>query len=203
VGFVFAPSKRRVTVEQVAQITTHLPAALTKIGVFVTTDAEEILDTASRAGLTDIQLHSAFDPALVEAIDAGSGGTLRVVQVVDIDSEIKPGDLHGTLKQALMHPYVVAALLDTSHGGASGGTGKTFDWEGMAAMVRDVLRETEGRVIVAGGLNAENVADAIERLRPWGVDVASGVEAVPGKKDPERLRTFLKAAREAASKLEV
>ena len=90
-----------------------------------------------------------------------------------------------------------AASGSASHGGASGGTGKSFDWDRTAAVVREVQEATGGRVIVAGGLNAENVGAAIAAFRPWGVDVASGVERAPGKKDPERLRAFVTAARAA------
>jgi phosphoribosylanthranilate isomerase len=198
VGFVFAPSKRQVSVEQVAEIVRGLPEGLTKVGVFTTTDAEEILQTAGVAGLTAVQLHSEFDPALVNAIDVGSGGMLQVFQVIDVLPEMDADDLRSSLTAVLQHPYVVAALLDASHGGVSGGTGERFDWESTSEVVRSV--QNYGNVIVAGGLNAENVVQAISVLRPWGVDVASGVEVVPGKKDPERLRAFAAAARAAAFK---
>jgi phosphoribosylanthranilate isomerase len=199
VGFVFATSKRRVTPEQVAEITRELPPALTKVGVFTSADAGEIVEAAKVAGLTVVQLHSGFDPELVQAIDAGSGGALRVVQVVDVPAEMDLEELRGLLTAVLRHPFVVAALLDASHGGASGGTGKRFDWERTAEVVRQVQAEIGGRVIVAGGLDAENVAEAIAAFAPWGVDVASGVEAAPGKKDAERLRAFVAAARAAGA----
>jgi phosphoribosylanthranilate isomerase len=195
VGFVFAPSKRQVTPEQVAEITRELPKMISKVGVFTPTDAGEILEAAKVAGLTTVQLHSAFDPELVNAIDAGSGGVLRVVQVVDVPVGMDLEELRVSLTAVLRHPYVVAALLDASHGGNSGGTGKSFDWERTAAMVREVQEAIGGRVIVAGGLDAENVGEAIAAFAPWGVDVASGVEASPGKKDLERLRRFVAAAR--------
>jgi phosphoribosylanthranilate isomerase len=199
VGFVFAPSKRRVTAEQVAEITRELPAGLLKVGVFTSTDAEEILRAASIAGLTGVQLHREFDPALLDAIDAGSGGTLRVFQVIDVPPEMGAEELRRSLAAVLQHPSVVAALLDASHGGVSGGTGNRFDWERSAEVVRSVQKH--GQVIVAGGLHAENVGEAVAVFSPWGVDVASGVEAHPGKKDPERLRAFLAAARSAGSKI--
>ena len=199
VGFVFAPSKRRVTAEQVAEITDELPVGVEKVGVFTSTDADEILQAAKVAGLTIVQLHSAFDSELVNAIDVGSGGALRVLQVVDVPVGMDMEDLRSLLTAVLRHPFVVAALLDASHGGVSGGTGKKFDWERTAEVVRQVQEAIGGRVIVAGGLNAENVAEAIAAFEPWGVDVASGVEDSPGKKDPERLRAFVAAARAARS----
>ena len=200
VGFVFAPSKRRVTPEQVAEITRELPADLAKVGVFTSTDAAEIVQAAKVARLTAVQLHSAFDPKLVDAINAGSGGVLHVVQVVDVPVGMDQEKLRSVLTAVLSHPYVLVALLDASHGGASGGTGRSFDWERTAAEVLAVQKATGGWVIVAGGLNAENVGEAIEAFAPWGVDVASGVESAPGKKDPERLRAFVAAAKAAGQR---
>jgi phosphoribosylanthranilate isomerase len=197
VGFVFAKSKRQVTAEQVAEITPHLPEAVEKVGVFTTTDADEILAAAKDAGLTVVQLHSDFDPDLVDAIFAGSKGTLKVLQVMDIPADVDTGVLRQVLVEVLRHEYVFAVLLDASHGGASGGTGKTFDWDSTATVVREAQHETGGKVIIAGGLRAENVGAAIAAFAPWGVDVASGVESVPGKKAPERLQAFLAAARRA------
>ena len=200
VGFVFAPSKRRVTPEQVGEITRQIPEGIRKVGVFTSKDAEEILQAAKVAGLTGVQLHCAYDSALVDAIDVGSGSMLHVVQVVDVRAGMDLVELRAVLTAVLSHRYVQAALLDASHGGASGGTGKSFDWERTAAVVREVQEATGGRVIVAGGLTAENVGEAIAAFAPWGVDVASGVESVPGKKDPERLRAFVAAARAAGSR---
>ena len=200
VGFVFAPSKRRVTAEQVTAIPRELPEGVGKVGVFTSTDAEEILRAASAAGLTGVQLHSAFDPRLVDAIEVGSGSTLHVIQVVEVPAATNLEELRAELTAVLSHPYVQAALMDASHGGASGGTGKSFDWERTAAVVRVVQEATGGQVIVAGGLTAEDVGAAIAAFAPGGVDVASGVESAPGKKDPERLREFVAAARAAGSR---
>ena len=98
------------------------------------------MQAAKVAGLTAVQLHSAFDPKLVDAIDVGSGGGLRVVQVVDVPAGMELEELRGLLTAVLSHPYVLAALLDASHGGVSGGTGKRFDWERTAAVVRECRR---------------------------------------------------------------
>jgi phosphoribosylanthranilate isomerase len=196
VGFVFAPSKRQVNADQVAKITAALPHSVEKVGVLTTTDVEEIVRTASTAGLTGVQLHSSFNPALIEAVVDHSGGKLQIFQVVDVPEDANAETMHETLRAALEHPNVAAVLLDASHGGASGGTGKPFDWKRMASVVREVCSEVEdGRVIVAGGLRAENVAEAIAEFGPWGVDVASGVEVSYGKKDAERVRAFVAAAK--------
>jgi phosphoribosylanthranilate isomerase len=201
VGFVFAPSKRQMTVEQVAAISADMPEIVSKVGVFTTVDAEEILRISSAAGLTAVQLHSAYDPELVLQIMSGSGGMLGVLQVVDIPLGADVATLRETLARVLRDENVVAALLDASHGGSSGGTGKKFDWESLAQMVREVQAETQGNVIVAGGLRPENVAQAIHAFAPFGLDVASGVEARPGKKDSAKLRAFIEAAR-AGTKIE-
>src|ERR1700722_10861190 len=103
VGFVFAASKRRVTPEQVAEITRELPAELAKVGVFTSTDAAEIVRTARVAGLTAVQLHSRFDPKLVDAIDAGSGSALHVVQVVDVQVGMDLEELQWVLTAVLSH----------------------------------------------------------------------------------------------------
>ena len=197
VGFVFAKSKRQVTAAQVAEMTAALPVGLEAVGVFTTTDAGEILAVASAAGLTCVQLHSEFDAKRVEAIEAGSRGKLRVIQVVDVPASMEMEGLRASMRTVLQHPYVTAALLDASHDGTSGGTGKVFDWERTATVVHQVQEETSGRVIVAGGLRADNVAEAIAAFQPWGVDVASGVESAPGKKSPEKLRAFIEGARRA------
>jgi phosphoribosylanthranilate isomerase len=197
VGFVFAPSKRRVTVEQVAAITPHLPASVEKAGVFTSTDPDEIVAAAQAARLSMVQLHSRFDPQLIETIEDRCGAALKVLQVIDVAADTTLDELRTRLLDALTHPYIVAALLDTSHDGNSGGTGKTFDWDATAALVRKVQTQTGGQILIAGGLNPGNVVEAIQAFEPWGVDVASGVEAAPGRKDPARLRDFIASARYA------
>jgi phosphoribosylanthranilate isomerase len=204
VGFVFAPSKRRVMAEQVAAITSELPAGMEKVGVFATDDPYEVERYVERAGLTAAQLHGAFDAAMVRALAAESGGRLKIIQTVAYavdaeDREDADDRFEWTLATVFDEPAVWAVLIDAAKSGASGGLGVAFDWAHVAEIVRRVIgaREPRPRVILAGGLNAENVAQAIEALQPWGVDVASGVEASPGKKDPARLRAFVNAARQA------
>lgn len=197
-GFVFAESsKRRVTAEQVAAITPHLPAQVERVGVFTSTDADEIVHTATASGLTMVQLHSVFDPLLIEDIQRQSDSLLRIMQVVEVPASATtdPELLRLALRRVFDHPFVDAVLLDTSHEGASGGTGKTFDWERYAGVVRTTEREIDGHIVIAGGLTPANVAEAVSVFLPWGVDVASGVEATPGTKDPKKLQAFLENAR--------
>jgi len=204
VGFVFAPSKRQMIPEQVAEITERLRSGVEKVGVFAATDTSEIEHSVVSAGLTVAQLHGVFDASLVRTLSMESGGELNIIQTVTyaVDaSDCADADerFEGTLRAVFAEPVVWAVLIDAAKAGASGGLGVAFDWEHVAEIVRRAIgaREPRPRVILAGGLNAENVAQAIAALKPWGVDVASGVEASPGKKDPARLRAFVKAARRA------
>jgi phosphoribosylanthranilate isomerase len=205
VGFVFAPSKRRVTAEQVHAITSGLAAGLEKVGVFATDDPYEIEHIVECAGLTAAQLHGEFDVAMVRALSSEFGGELKIIQTVAyaVDAADRANAderFERALEAVFEEPAVWAVLIDAAKSGASGGLGVAFDWAHVAEIVRRAIgaRGPGPRIILAGGLNAENVAQAIAGLKPWGVDVASGVEASPGRKDPARLRAFVNAARQAA-----
>jgi phosphoribosylanthranilate isomerase len=202
VGFVFAESVRRVSVEQVRAITSHLPEAVAKYGVFVDAGVEEIAATIKECGLTGVQLHASQDAALArnlrELFPAVDGrARLGIVRVIHYG-----GDLAERLHEAQQDDAIDAVLVDSRTATLLGGTGQRFDWQ----QARGNLACVAGlRLVVAGGLNPDNVAEAVETLRPWGVDVATGVEASPGKKDPAKVRAFIENARIAATnaKLEV
>ena len=198
VGFVFAPSKRRVTAEQVALITPHLPATIERVGVFHSLDAEEIAATTRTAGVNAVQLHGGVTPELARTLQKIFAGKIKIIQTihwqVDADgSSATATDIAQQLRQLHEEGIVDRVLIDSRVGTATGGTGIPFDWD----KARTVLTQNAGRLklIVAGGLRPENVAEAISRLNPWGVDVASGVEAEPGRKSPEKLAAFIKNAR--------
>lgn len=202
VGFVFAKSKRQVTAEDVAEIVVRLPVGVEKVGVFDLADPLEIEDVVVSAGLTVVQLHGAFDASMVRVLTGKFGGDLNIIQTVAYavdatDRAEADARFEQMLRSVFDESAVWAVLIDAAKSGASGGLGVTFDWAHVGEIVGRAMgaREPRPRVILAGGLNAYNVAEAIEALKPWGVDVASGVEAKPGKKDPERLREFIKAAR--------
>ena len=189
VGFVFAPSPRRVTVEQVAAIALGLPASVEKIGVFVDALFEEIAATVRAGGLTGVQLHSESGAELPARLRTEFGASLRILRVVHFGA--------AATEQAVRYGAdgnVDAVLIDSRTATAVGGTGIAFDWEVAA---RTLFGGAKARLIAAGGLNPENVAEAIAKLRPWGVDVASGVEAAPGRKDADKVRTFIANARAA------
>ncbi len=195
VGFVFAPSPRQVTPEQVAAIIPALPDFAEKIGVFAEADFDEISAVARSSALTGVQLHFDAPLELTARLRNSLGSELRILRVLRIGH-----DNRGELFAFTADPNADATLVDSCSKTGAGGTGVTFDWT-LAA--KTVFRDAKAnRCIAAGGLNAVNVAEAITTLRPWGVDVASGVESVPGKKDPERLRAFIATARQADSELE-
>ncbi len=194
VGFVFAPSPRQVTAEQVAAITPHLPAAVEKIGVFVDATLEEIVSTVEACGLTGVQLHFDADPALPARLHERLGRELRILRVIHFDAE-NARQCATQMDEHTRNPHVDAVLVDSRMTEAVGGTGVTFDW-GEARKLIFANAEARKRLIVAGGLNPANVAEAIAALRPWGVDVVSGVEAAPGRKDPAKVREFVASARE-------
>jgi len=194
-GFVFAPSPRRVTESEVAAMVRHLPATVEKIGVFVDASLEEIYSAVRVCGLTGVQLHSEARPELPAKLHELLGAELRILRVVHFGE--------GAAEQAVelaQNPHVDAVLVDSRTATAVGGTGVAFDW---AAASKTLFQNPAARKrsIAAGGLNPENVAEAITTLRPWGVDVASGVEAEPGRKSPQRVRTFVERARAAAGKV--
>jgi phosphoribosylanthranilate isomerase len=189
-GFVFAPSPRRVTPEQVAAITPHLPASIEKIGVFQTTDHAEIIAAVRTAGLTGAQLHSSPISALPATL-AAELPNLRIIQTLHWEG---PSQLADQLAVVRSNPHIHAVLVDSRTATASGGTGIAFDWNAARSSLAALAPL---RLVVAGGLNPSNVREAISTLDPWGIDVASGVESLPGRKDPARLADFIRNARQA------
>jgi phosphoribosylanthranilate isomerase len=204
VGFVFAPSRRQVTCEEVADISRALPKGVERVGVFATDDACEIESAVACGGLTAAQLHGTYRAQLVRDLYALMP-EIKIIQTMAY--EIDPADradsdarFEAALRLVFGDKRVWAVLLDAAKRGASGGLGVAFDWEKVGRIVartREAFGAQSPHVILAGGLKAENVAEAVAAIKPWGVDVASGVEALPGKKDPKRLRAFLLQARQS------
>jgi phosphoribosylanthranilate isomerase len=196
VGFVFAPSKRQVTAAEVARITPHLPESVERVGVFYSQDADEIAGIVREAGLSAAQLHGGFNPSLPAELNERFEGRLKLIQTVHwhVDQD---GTSAARVNQQLLEigegRVVERVLVDSKVGAAGGGTGVSFNWD----EARTVFAAGGDRLklIVAGGLRPENVSEAIRQLNPWGVDVASGVEAQPGRKDPQRLAAFIRNAR--------
>jgi phosphoribosylanthranilate isomerase len=182
-GFVFAESPRRVTPEQAAEIIPHLPARIAAVGLFVNAGREEILSVIARSGIKAVQLHGEETPELVEqlaeALPQGDFAWPRLVKAFRLRSA-------DDLAQLKDYTQAQAFLIDAWVKGKPGGTGKRADWQ-LAATAKNYGRP----IILAGGLGPENVAEALVQVRPYGVDVSSGVEIHPGKKDPEKIKAFV------------
>ncbi len=190
VGFVLAPSPRRVTAEQVAAIVPRLPREIEKIGVFVDASVDEIAATVKACGLTGVQLHSDAGTDAPARLRAQFGPELRILRVVHFGA--------GAIEQAAAianDTNIDAVLVDSRTATAVGGTGVAFDWNEAARTLFNGTRQT--RLVAAGGLRPETVAEAIATLRPWGVDVVSGVERALRCKDAGKVRAFIANARAA------
>lgn len=173
-GFIFyEKSPRYVAPEKAAEIICDLPPFVTPVGVFV--NAPHIDATVKLAGLRAIQLHGDEPP------EACLGHDVPVIRALRVDNEFDALALRS-------HP-VHTFLLDTARAGSYGGTGETFDW----AKAREA--KNYGRIILSGGLNPDNVREAIEQVAPYAVDTSSGVEAELGKKDHKKVRDFLARAK--------
>jgi phosphoribosylanthranilate isomerase len=173
-GFNFWPgSPRHIAPQDAARITAKLGANTVKIGVFVDPNAVEIAETVRAAGLDLAQIHGSVPPLTVHFWQAFSAG---------------PG-LENDLRAALETSRAEAFLIDAPAGAQRGGTGRAFDWS--------VVRGLPGRIVLAGGLGPDNVAQAIRQARPWGVDACSRLESAPGRKDPAQVGAFIQTVRQA------
>lgn len=172
-GFVFARSPRRITPEKAREIIDSLPAFVSTVGVFVDEDPERVRDILDFCGLDYAQFHGDEGPEICNRFGR------RAIKAVRVESR---DSLEG------LGEYLVAAFLLDSHADeARGGTGKAFDW-GLAPAAPSF----GAPVILAGGLTVENVAAAVAAVKPYAVDVSSGVESAPGEKDPALVREFIR-----------
>lgn len=176
VGFVFAPSPRQIAAQRVYDITRRLPPEILTVGVFRNEHPKLVIETVQRAGVRAAQLHG--HETLDEVAEVAASVRWVIKAVVAGSADARRADQYAT----------DMILVDAP----APGSGKVFDW----GLVDDVA---EGpRIILAGGLTPENVGGAVQRVRPWGVDVSSGVEREPGKKDALKLKAFMANARAAA-----
>ncbi|MGI9953517.1 phosphoribosylanthranilate isomerase [Moorellaceae bacterium AZ2] len=176
-GFVFAPSPRRIHPETAREIITKLPPLITTVGVFVNEPRYSLLEIASFCRLDVLQLHGEEPPEYCRGI---SNRLIKAIRVKDIKS------------LELIPKYRVDAfLLDAFVPGQAGGTGHTFNWE-----IARRAKELGPPIILAGGLTPENVAEAIRQVQPYAVDVSSGVET-NGQKDPVKIARFMEAVARA------
>jgi phosphoribosylanthranilate isomerase len=188
VGFVFAASPRHVTESEAAGIVARLPKTVEKIGVFVDATVEEIYSAVRMCHLTGVQLHWDAAADMPGRLKDLLGHELRVLRVVHFGEGVEE-----RVADYEQDTNVDGLLIDSRTAAAAGGTGVAFDWELAGKTVFKNARER--KLVVAGGLTPENVGEAIGALRPWGVDVVSGVEAEPGRKDGGKVREFVERAR--------
>ncbi len=183
IGLIFWPgSKRRCELQAAAEISAALRRRVQVAGVFVNAPLDEIAATADAVGLSMVQLHGDEGPAFCAEVARRTGAKVIKAARVRTGADIR----------ALMPFHTDYHLLDSYSPGAPGGTGETFAWE-LARGHRGPIP-----VILSGGLTADNVAEAIAAVRPFAVDVASGTERSPGRKDPARLEAFAAAVRSTA-----
>lgn len=203
-GFVFyEESPRNVMPETVGGIVATLPTAVEKVGVFAGELGDRIHGIAARAKLTGVQLHAdcsrSGSDALFSQASAKSVQLFMALQVRRfLDDRGRFDSLALSTRDHRMK-NVRALLLDSGTMERPGGTGLTFDWK-KARPLADAIRQAGFNLIVAGGLTPSNVSEAMHVLEPWGVDVSSGVEASPGKKDSEKVRAFVAAVRQEDAK---
>ena len=172
IGFVFAPSKRQVTLEQAAELAKFIPSHIQKVGVFVSPGRAELLEAVDKVGLDFVQVHGQVVDKLFENLPCGS------IQAVQVD---EGGHVPNSQADYLLFDAPVA------------GSGQTFDWGQLDTT------ELAQPFFIAGGLNEDNVARAIQHFSPFAVDVSSGVET-DGQKDHEKIRRFIERVKNGISR---
>ena len=172
IGFVFAPSKRQVTLEQAAELAKFIPSHIQKVGVFVSPGRAELLEAVDKVGLDFVQVHGQVVDKLFENLPCAS------IQAVQVDGN---GHVPNSQADYLLFDAPVA------------GSGQTFDWGRLDTT------ELAQPFFIAGGLNEDNVARAIQHFSPFAVDVSSGVET-DGQKDHEKIRRFIERAKNGISR---
>jgi phosphoribosylanthranilate isomerase len=187
-GMIFYEgSPRSCSPAEAQRIVAVLRRKVELCGVFVNATLEEVVDTSEEIGLSMLQFHGDEGPSF--CAEAARRNGERVIKAAQVSS---PGDVRDLERFHVDFHLLDARARTPGREGMRGGTGETFDWRLLAA------RRSKVPLILSGGLNAENVAEAIAVARPWAVDTASGTEMAPGHKDPEKLRAFFVAAQQAA-----
>ncbi len=183
-GFNFyPPSPRYIKPDAARRIVRRLPERVSVVGVFVNETEETMLATARKVGLDYLQLHGDESPEIVSRLKR----KVPVIKAIRVRESFRPAQIAAFRRAS-------ALLLDGFHNRQYGGTGKTFNWK----LVRGANRGT--RIFLAGGITPDNVADAIHTTNPYAVDVCSGVEARPGRKDPARIVALMWAVKSAGRK---
>ena len=178
IGLIFAESPRKVGIEEAREVVAALPEDILKVGVFVNEEPGEVVRIAREVGLDYVQLHGDEGP---EDVTAVRGGGVKVIKALRVRDAANLAEIDGYGADLY--------LLDAYSEKARGGTGTRFDWA--------LAKSLKGRanILISGGLGPENVRDAVSYFEPWGVDASSSLESAPGKKDRDRVRRFVFAAK--------
>jgi len=174
-GLVFYQgSKRAVSVQQALEIRKILPAFVSLVGLFVNADRKQVMGVISQLHLDCLQFHGDEDAAYCQSF------AMPYIKAIRVQPEQDP------MVVIKSHPQAAAILLDAYDPQHAGGTGKQFDW----SVARECVQQSPRPIVLAGGLDADNAGQAINEVKPWALDLSSGVESEPGLKDPERLKVF-------------
>ncbi len=195
VGMVFVPDTPRCVDDASAarRIAEAVPDGVEVVGLFVDASAAHIRSIVDEVGLTMVQLHGSETPAQARQL-----APTRVMKALPFDAEGLPGAMTLWAEGSEnLEAVIVDAPAPRAAGRQTGGHGQPFDWDAMSEALRDRVHARRPHVVLAGGLTPENVVEAIATVRPWGVDVSSGVEAEHGVKDVEKIRAFCRAVRGA------
>jgi len=190
IGMVLAESPRWVSPEQCRAIVDCLPPWVATVGVFVNADAQTINRVVKRTRIGYVQLHGDEPPEIVAAIER------PCIKAFRVRDEGWLGEVRGWLAACPARSNLAAVLLDAYNPKARGGTGDRFNWDLVADARAAGAMAGIDPIILAGGLDAACVGQAIDLVKPWAVDVASGVEKSPGVKDPRKVEDFIRATRE-------
>ncbi len=180
IGFQMSQGPRKITPEQAKRLVRLVPPFVTPVGVFVNEPLARVKALIKYCGFQAVQLHGEENEGFCEAVP------VPVLKAIRMKGENSPRAYKGF--------HVAAFLLDHYNKDKRGGTGERFDWK----WTRKAISQLPAPVLLAGGLTPENVARAIQTARPFGVDVASGVEILPGRKDPQKVARFIRRAKKAA-----
>jgi phosphoribosylanthranilate isomerase len=201
VGFVFyEKSPRCVTVETAREIVGKLPESMETVGVFAGLSMQNAVGASLHAGFDAIQVYPMTHKPEANGIGISDTTGLKIYLALPMTVFLGEGNRNVVELSKERSPGVFdTVFLDSGNSQQPGGTGRSFDWRQASSTVKEL--SLHQKIVIAGGLTPENVVEALEVLNPFGVDVVSGVEALPGKKDPEKVRAFVRAVREADQKV--
>ena len=193
-GFVFYPnSPRYVTPARAAQLITHVPPFVSTVGLFVNASVDMLLEVLNQVPLTLLQFHGDETPEQCCALAQAAGRPFLQAQRISPDTN--PNSLLQCEQTYIAASRLYAGLLLDTHVESYGGSGKVFDWS-------IIPKELAPRVVLSGGLSVHNITDAVLRVRPFAVDVSSGVESAKGIKDADQMRAFIQAVRLAEARMD-